>query len=149
MDPDSTTEPRASWATPSALLAVVVIVALGAWTGGRWFGAVEPTISLDTPIAMPADGRLELRDRNLPRTGILTIAIPLPREALGTGPLWARIAGLDGRALESEGRHATGAEPGVEIEIDLHWLRPGDYLIEIRTAEQSAIPLRRFVLAIE
>jgi hypothetical protein len=36
----------------------------------------------------------------------------------------------------------------VRQDIDAAWLEPGQYLIQLRTAERVALPLRRYVIEI-
>jgi hypothetical protein len=96
-------------------------------------------------------GRLSLDARSLPAAGVVTLGLALDEDALGGGqdPLPAVIVSAsDGRRLELLANPAPGSEGGVALGVDSAWLQPGSYMIQIRTAEKTALPLRRYVLEV-
>jgi hypothetical protein len=126
-------------------------------------GAIEtrppPTLepSPEVPIAPPPDyhieegGRLSLDAVSVRGRGVVTLGLALEKEALGGGknPLSAVVvSAADGRRLELSATPEAGLESGVRLEVDSSWLEPGLYMIQIRTAEKTALPLRRFVLEV-
>jgi hypothetical protein len=109
------------------------------------------------PIVSPPDyqieegGRLSLNALSLPTAGVITFGLALDREALGTGrdPLSAVVISAgDERRLELSAEPVAGLRSSVRLEVDASWLRPGMYMIQIRTAEKTALPLRRYVLEV-
>ena len=131
----------------------------GASASGQ--GAVETTPTAtptpEEPIAPPADhyiddsGRLSLSAASLPARGAVTFGLALDEKALGTGqdPLATVVVSTgDGRRLELSATPVAGLRSGVRLEVDAAWLEPGLYMIQIRTAEKTALPLRRYVLEV-
>lgn len=94
-------------------------------------------------------GRLLLDAAQLPRAGErLALDLPLPDEARGDGTRPARIVAVDGTSIETQATALPGSGSGMRLELDPQWLLPGRYLIEVRTAEVSPLPLRRYVLEV-
>ena len=93
-------------------------------------------------------GRLSLEATALPTQGTLALGLELSDEARGSEPRPVRIVGVDGRVIDTIASLAVGAGTGVRLEIDPEWLRPGRYMIEVKTAEKIHLPLRRYVLEV-
>ena len=107
---------------------------------------VDATRRIEYPIA--AQGRLVLKQEELPLRGSLELTLELPDEARGTKALPVVVASLDGRRLEAVGAIAPGSETGVRLKIDVAWLKPGTYMISLETDEAGHFPLRRYVLSV-
>jgi hypothetical protein len=93
--------------------------------------------------------RLQLNSGSLPQSGELTISLALGDEARGMEPRKVVLASArDGRRLELTTAHEEGSGSGVRVKIDSSWLEPGAYMLEVRTAEKIALPLRRYVIEV-
>ena len=109
--------------------------------GAAQVGAIAPTHRIGE------GGRLSLDTAELPREGPLALALDLPDAARGSDPRPVRIVSQDGsRALDLVAAPLPGSGSGVALLIDPDWLRPDRYLIEVKTAEATHFPLRRYVL---
>jgi hypothetical protein len=120
-------------------------------------GAIETTATLAPRREEPADyridegGRLSLEATSLPAGGAVTLGLALDEKALGAGedPLpVVVVSASDGRRLELSATPVAGRRSGVRLDIDAAWLRPGLYMIQVRTAEKTPLPLRRYVLEV-
>jgi hypothetical protein len=118
--------------------------------------ALAPT--QEAPAPAPADyhveegGRLSLDAASLPEGGAVTFALALDPKALGGGeaPLSTVIVSADdGRRLELRATPVAGPQGGARLTLDPAWLEPGLYMIQVRTAEKTPLPLRRYVLEVE
>jgi hypothetical protein len=150
-------------------LVVVAVIAAGVWlTEGRSGQRVEadaragarkdpveatpPSVHTgagETPTRLAMGTLLSLDSDALPFDEDLALALELPDEARGEGPRDVRVLAPDGRELKTTATPLPGAGSGVQLAIDPGWLRPGRYLIEVQTAEQTHFPLRRYVLEIQ
>lgn len=108
-------------------------------------------IAEETPgtIQLPESGRLTIAYSDLPKRKALTLALPLAEGAIGDTPLPARIVDVEGRVLDVLVNPAPADPTGATLALDPEWLTPGSYMIQVRTQDQSALPLRRFVLIVE
>ena len=93
-------------------------------------------------------GRLSIDPDSLPEGEVLALELAMPDEARGVEPLAVKITSIDGRQIEAIGVPAAGSGTGLRFEIDPTWLKPGRYLIEVRTVEKVHFPLRRYVLEV-
>jgi hypothetical protein len=93
-------------------------------------------------------GRLRIDAASLGENGVLALGLGLAPGAAGVEPLEARIASTDGRTFDTTAVRGDSADGDVRLEIDAAWLRPGSYMIQIKTAEKVAFPLRRYVLEV-
>ena len=93
-------------------------------------------------------GRLAFEATSSGEGGVLAFGLALPEEAGGAEPLAVRVVSVDGRALDTTAARMNAAPGDVRIEIDTYWPRPGKYMIQIKTAEKVAFPLRRYVLEV-
>ena len=108
-------------------------------------------IAEETPgtIQLPESGRLTIAYSDLPKREALTLALPVTEGAIGDTPLPARIVDVDGRVLDVIVNPVPADPTSATLVLDTEWLAPGRYMIQLRTQDQSALPLRRFVLIIE
>ena len=111
----------------------------------------SPELVGPLPPAAPANritegGRLSIDATSLRDGDVLALGLGLPEEAQGEEPLSVRVVSVDGRRLETTAVPAAGSESGLRLEIDPEWLAPGRYMIEVRTAEKTHFPIRRYVL---
>jgi len=97
---------------------------------------------------IPERGRLSIDADSLRDGDVLALGLALPDPARGEEPRTVRIASVDGRRLETTAAPAAGSGSGLRLEIDPEWLTPGLYMIEVRTAEKTHFPLRRYVLEV-
>ena len=63
-------------------------------------------------------------------------------------PRPVRLIGPDGRVLETVGALDTDDRRSARVEIDPAFLRPGRYVVEMKTTERSHFPLRRYALEV-
>jgi len=104
-----------------------------------------------TPATRIADrGRVRVRLDALREGDVLAVGLEMPDAARGEGALATRIVDTTReRILDVETLRIAGEGTGVRLEIDPEWLQPGAYLIQVRTADASHFPLRRYVLEVE
>jgi hypothetical protein len=118
--------------------------------------ADDPSPPAQEPEALPAPdlriaegGRLSIDAASLRDAEVLALGLALTDEARGDGPLPARVVSVDGRRLEIIAAPVAGRDSGLRLEIEANWLKPGRYMIEISTAENTPLPLRRYVLEVQ
>jgi len=118
--------------------------------------APEPVAQMPPrPPGTPADytlvsGELATLDAaDLPADRPVALGLTLPVPSRTSGPLQARIvSGEDRRELALEATVHGDERGSATLEIDPGWLSPGTYLIHLKTAEPSALPLRRYPLQV-
>ena len=113
--------------------------------------AISSRARLDHPAPdyrIAESGRLALEATSLPEGGVLALGLALAEEAGGVEPLAVRVVSVDGRVLDTTAVRTDAAGGDVQLEIDADWLQPGNYMIQIKTAEKVAFPLRRYVLEV-
>ena len=93
-------------------------------------------------------GRLLTNAASLRDGDVLAVGLGLSDEARGEKPLAVRIVSSDGRRTETTAAPVVGSGSGLRLEIDPEWLTSGSYMIEVRTAEKTHFPLRRYVLEV-
>lgn len=156
---------------------LIVVLCLAALAGGAWYAigtdsgtGDEPkressdTVSpaqgtqpaSDSPPALPEpdyliseSGRLEISAESLAEGEMLTLGLALSDDARAADALEVRVISLDGRVLDISALPLSGEGTGVQLAIDAGWLQPGSYMIQIKTTEKSALPLRRYVLVVQ
>lgn len=141
-------------------------VALGVWlamglsgessdTGSEVPGALadDPGPPPDEPApatdySIDEGGRLSLDASSLPDGESLTFGLALAAEARGDEPLPAVVVSAeDGRRLELLAIPVAESESGLRLEVDADWLKPGRYMVQIKTTEKI-LPLRRYVIEV-
>jgi hypothetical protein len=60
-----------------------------------------------------------------------------------------QIVGVDGRKIEIEANPLPGQDAGLELSVDVDWLKPGQYMVQVRTKEKTPLALRRFVIEVD
>lgn len=115
--------------------------------------AAQPAEAPEAPAAEPgglvieSGGRLVIRADELPSGEPLVVQLRLGEPSADAAPRPVRVAAVDGRTLELEGR--LGADRmAARIDLDPAWLRPGRYLVEVRTTERTHFPARRYVIEV-
>jgi hypothetical protein len=117
---------------------------------------VSPTAGVEQAEAVslaPLDfqieeaGRLAINAASLPEGRTLSFGLALSDEARGDAGLTALVVSVDGRRLELPATPIARADGGVRVAIDSSWLKPGRYLIQIRTSE-TVLALRRYVVEV-
>lgn len=99
------------------------------------------------PAVYVADkGRLSVTREALRDGPFLVLGLDLPDDARGEGPLPVKLVDARGRVLELAADPVDGAGSGLRLEIHPEWLRPGQYMIQVETAEAKPLSLRRYVL---
>lgn len=107
----------------------------------------EPRPDRATSQHIAENGRLSLSLAELPVGESLPLNLRMPDEARSEGTRPVRVVDVERqRMLETTGAVVSGADTGLQIEIDPDWLRPGLYMIEVDTAEKRPLALRRYVL---
>ena len=94
-------------------------------------------------------GRLTIDSASIGDVDELNLSLVLAKEARGDTPLSVRIVSVDGRVLDTSAHARDSADDSVQIGVDRNWLKPGRYMIQIKTTEKTALQLRRYVLEIE
>lgn len=92
---------------------------------------------------------LRLTAAELPPGKPLAIALLLPDEARGNEPRPVRVVSADGRTLHATATPLPGKGSGMRVELEPHFLRPGRYMLEVKTAERAPLPLRRWVIEVQ
>jgi len=80
---------------------------------------------------------------------VLNVDLALPISIVGSDPLWARVLTAEREPLVLDGLVRGADRNSVRLEVPAAWLVPGRYLIEIKTPEQTHLPLRRFAFVVE
>lgn len=150
----------------------VVAIAIGVWLSlGDGLGAPEgpaasekpPPPSFpegEAPVAPPPvagapapaysigeNARLTVPLGELREGEVLALGLDMPDEARGLAPRKVQVVDVDrGRVLEVQGEAIEGAGSGLRIEMEPDWVQAGRYLIQVRTAEPTHLPVRRYVL---
>lgn len=152
-----------------AAISGALVFAVAGWWSGWWevSGApadskvakarVAATMGESSPTPDPVDsvpriaehGRLSLDVDELPEEGPLALILDLPDEARTGGPRSVRVVSVDGRRIDTTASPVAGTGTGVRLEIDSDFLSRGLYMIEIDTAEPTALHLRRYVLEMQ
>jgi hypothetical protein len=73
----------------------------------------------------------------------------MPDDVRGTGPMPVQIIGVDGRKIEIQANPLPGQGAGLELAVDVDWLKRGRYMVQVRTKEKTPLALRRFVLEVD
>lgn len=112
-------------------------------------------MSLGGPLDLPTSdhrisesGRLMIEAETLREGDVLTLGLALADAARGDEPLAVRVVSVDGRVLDITAVPMDGKGSGVRLAIDADWLWPGNYMIQVKTIEQTQFPLRRYVLEV-
>lgn len=99
-------------------------------------------------VQMPDQGRLEVTREALRDGEVLALGLEMPDDLRGEGPRAVKLIDPAGRVLELVADPVDGAGTGLRLEIDPEWLEPGQYMIQVETADTTPLPLRRYVLEV-
>lgn len=149
---------------------IVLIAAVAGFVAAQWLwpreepalptspapAAVPAPAAPETPLVSPrgelriaSSGSIAIEAAALEpgRPVVLLLDIGVPSRS--DEPLAVRIASVDdGRLLDGRAVVA-GERKEARFEIDPSFLsRPGSYLVEVKTNEQTALPLRRYVIVV-
>ena len=116
-------------------------------TGGA--PPLKPVNIVQSQFAIEEHGRLKIDADSLPESGEVTVTLAMPNDVRGTGPIPVQIIGVDGRKIEIEANPLPGQNAGLELAVDVDWLKRGRYMVQVRTKEKTPLALRRFVLEVE
>lgn len=114
---------------------------------------VQATAAGPRSVPVPAqriaeNGRLSVPLEALRDGDVLALGLEMPDDARGEGARPVKVVDVEGRVLETTASAAAGPGTGLRLEIDPSWLRPGRYMIQVATAEQHPLALRRYVLEV-
>lgn len=109
-----------------------------------------------TPQGAPApahgigeSGRLSIDAASLREGEVLALGLALADEARGSEPLAVVVVSVDGRRLETTAEPVGGSGSGLRLELEPEWLRPGRYMIQVKTAAKKPLNLTRYVLEVQ
>ncbi|HIG68435.1 MAG TPA: hypothetical protein EYQ46_00255 [Myxococcales bacterium] len=111
--------------------------------------ALKPVTLVQSKFAIEEHGRLKIDADSLPESGDVTVALAMPDDVRGTGPMPVQIIGVDGRKIEIQANPLPGQGAGLELAVDVDWLKRGRYMVQVRTKEKTPLALRRFVLEVD
>jgi hypothetical protein len=104
---------------------------------------------VQSQFAIEEHGRLKIDADSLPESGEVTVALAMPNDVRGAGPMQVQIVGVDGRKIEIEANPLPGQGAGLELAVDVDWLKRGQYMVQVRTKEKTPLALRRFVIEVD
>ena len=110
--------------------------------------SADPTPESQTDYRFPENARLSIDSTTLTPGEQVTFGLALSAEELGGDLLDVRVASVDGRATDAVALPLVGDNAGAGVALENDWLKPGRYMIQIRTKAKVALPLRRFVLEV-
>jgi hypothetical protein len=90
----------------------------------------------------------EIETGTLPVGRPLVVELVLAVPSTNAEPLRAQLRDTTGRAFALLAAVEQGERMSARIEIEPSWLRPGSYLVELRTTERSHFPIRRYPFAV-
>jgi hypothetical protein len=90
----------------------------------------------------------EIETGTLPVGRPLVVELVLVEPSAHAEPLPAQLRDTTGRAFALLAAVELGERMSARIEIEPSWLRPGSYLVELRTTERSHFPIRRYPIAV-
>jgi hypothetical protein len=116
--------------------------------------SVAPSVP---PASVPPDyyiaesGRLSLDAASLAAHEVVTLGLGLDKQARGGDEASLAavvVSASDGRRLELTATPVANSETDVTLQMESTWLEPGLYLVQLRTAEKTPFPVRRYVLEV-
>jgi hypothetical protein len=90
----------------------------------------------------------EIETGSLPVGRPLVVELLLVEPSTHAEPLPAQLRDATGRAFALLAAVELGERMSARIELEPGWLRPGSYLVELRTTERSHFPIRRYPFAV-
>ena len=92
--------------------------------------------------------RLTVAYEELPKHNAITLALSVAADSISNETLPVRVVAVDGRVFDTVASPAPDNPSIVSMSIDSQWLTQGSYMIQLKTQERTALPLRRYVLII-
>jgi hypothetical protein len=152
----------------AAIAAAAATIGVGLWLAGQREPAAIPQQPAASPTPTPAaptappvpagapapaqripeHGRLAVELGSLREGGVFALGLEMPDAARGNGERPVKVIDVEGRVFETTAAAVEGSDTGLRIEIDPGWLRPGRYMIQVATAEQHPLAIRRYVLEV-
>lgn len=97
---------------------------------------------------LPPFATLHLERSAFSASGPVRVSLGLAEPSADADPRPVHLLSIDDeRVFSTEGR-LDGERSVATIEIDSEWLRPGSYLVQMKTTERSHFPLRRYVIVV-
>ena len=149
---------------------IALIAAIVGFVAARWLWPREESALLtslaatraapapdaaETPLVSPAGelrlatgGRVAIEAAALERGKPVVLRLELGEPSSTDEPRPVRIASLDGRVFDAQGG-LEGERTDARVEVDSAFLsKPGLYLVQVTTTEQSPFPLKRYVIEV-
>jgi hypothetical protein len=147
---------------------IVLIAAVAGFVAAQWLwpregsappipaAAREAASAPDLPLVSPAagelriaaGGRIAIEAAALEPGKPVVLLLDLGAPSSSDEPRPVRIASEDGRTFDAQGG-VEGERTDARVEIDPAFLsKPGLYLVQVTTTEQSPFPLRRYVIQV-
>jgi len=92
---------------------------------------------------------LERSAASVPSNSTVEMVFHLPVGMDDPRPLPVRMIGPEGQAQTLEATFVAETLDRVHITVDGSWLVPGRHIIELKTREHAALPLRRYAVVIK
>ena len=117
--------------------------------GQAVLGALESPVPPAPAHAVASGETLTLSAAALEREPAVTIGLDLGVPSADGAPRPARVIAPDGRLLEQQAPVEASERRTASLTLDSEWLRPGRYIVEVKTTERSHFPLRRYAVVVE
>lgn len=113
-------------------------------------GAAGERIETPPKVTISNTERARVTLEQLREGDTLVIGLAMPDDARGADGVSGTIVDVERRESRPlQGTPIAGEETGVRVPIDPEWLRPGIYMIQVKTHDGSHLPIRRYVLEVE
>jgi hypothetical protein len=106
-------------------------------------------VRADGRITIDEGGRVRLDADTLTGGDVVPFSLTLAPEARGDGVRRALVVSVDGRKLETRTAPLEDRPDGVQLDVDAGFLRRGRYLVQIDTAGDAPLAIRRYVIEVE
>ncbi|MDJ0852088.1 MAG: hypothetical protein QNK04_27275 [Myxococcota bacterium] len=103
-------------------------------------------VHADHAIASGETLQIETAELPADRPLLLQLVLGEPSRDLEARPV--RVIAPDGRLLHTRGPVDERDRLSAMIEIEPEWLKPGRYIVEVKTTEKTHFPLRRYALEV-
>lgn len=123
-------------------------------TETRWASRAAAAVHASTTtITSPSEplapfATLALSREKFPAAGPVSLNLRLPEPSTDAEPRPVTVLSIqDQRVYTTQGRLDEGRNVAT-IEVPADFLRPGNYLVQLKTTERTAFPLRRYVVEV-
>jgi len=106
-----------------------------------------PTVPPIATHSIAPSGTLELDHATLPSSGPVRVSLELPHASSDAEPPPVQVFSEDSRVFETQGR-LDDTRSAATIDLEASWLRPGSYVVQMKTAEPSVMALRRYLIVV-